>query len=104
MEKLTRLRLTHAIVSAGYLSPQHCFRSGQYNRHHPEDSASSSEGGGPQLLVTPRGRPHHTFHVPIYLLRIIESYLTDSTLLYNTTEGQRLAFIASAAVQGSNSC
>ena len=43
----------------------------------------------------------HTFRVPPYLLRMMEAYLSDRVLLYDTTEGQRHIPITSGAAQGS---
>ena len=41
------------------------------------------------------------FRVPGYLLRIIQSYLSDRVLLYDTTEGRRTKVVVTAgAAQG----
>ena len=124
LEKLIRARLTEAIVSAGDLSPQqHGFRSGHstidaiqevvHAVRRAEDHTHWSRRV--VLLVTLDVKNafnsarwsdmlralEHTFHVPAYLLRMIEAYLTDRVLLYDTTEGQRRVSITSGAAQGS---
>lgn len=124
LEKLLRARLTGAIVSAGGLSPhQHGFRSGHSTIDAIQEVVEAVRRAEDHnrwsrrvvLLVTLDVRNafnsarwsdmlwalEHTFHVPAYLLRIIEAYLTDRVLLYDTTEGQRRIPVTSGAAQGS---
>ena len=41
------------------------------------------------------------FRVPGYLLRIMQCYLSDRVLLYDTTEGRRTRVVTVGAAQGS---
>ena len=41
------------------------------------------------------------FRIPEYLLRIMQSYLSDRILLYDTTEGRRTTVVTAGATQGS---
>ena len=41
------------------------------------------------------------FRIPIYLLRILRSYLKDCKLFYNTLDGRMTVVITSSAAQGS---
>lgn len=43
----------------------------------------------------------HKFHIPQYLLKILDSYLRNRTLVYDTTEGQRRMEVTAGAAQGS---
>ena len=41
------------------------------------------------------------FKVPRYLFRIMQSYLSDRVLIYDTTEGRRIKVLTAGAAQGS---
>lgn len=124
LEKMLRSRLTEAIVSAGDLSPQqHGFRPGHSTIDAIQEVVEAVRRAEDHshwsrrvvLLVTLDVKNafnsarwidmlwalEHTFHVPIYLLRMIESYLRDRALLYDTLEGQRRIPVTSGAAQGS---
>ncbi|KAG8322311.1 hypothetical protein J6590_026572 [Homalodisca vitripennis] len=94
MEKLIRVRLTETIVCD--LSP-HAGSADNHRsaprgtpRHARCENAFNSPRWSDMLWVLER-----TFRVHIYLLRIIESNLTDRILLYDIIEGQRRVSITS---------
>lgn len=124
LEKLIRSRLQTAIAAAGDLSPrQYGFRSGRStvdaiqevveavqraedHNHHSRrvvllvtldvKNAFNSAKWTDMLAALER-----SFNVPRYLMRIVDAYLRNRTLLYQTTEGQRTTSVTSGAAQGS---
>jgi len=124
LEKMLRTRLAQAIVSAGDLSPQqHGFRSGHSTIDAIQEVVEAVRRAKDYshwtrrvvLLVTLDVRNafnsarwvdmlwalEHSFRVPSYLLRMVDSYLKDRALLYDTLQGQRRVAVTSGAAQGS---
>ena len=124
LEKITRPRLQSAIQAAGGLSDrQYGFRPGlstidavrtvvkiaeqaQKGNHYSHKicvaAALDVRNAFNSLrweddLNTLRDR----FRVPGYLLRIMQSYLSDLVLLYDTIEGRRTKVVTAGAAQGS---
>lgn len=123
-EKLLLLRLQAAIAEAGDLSPrQHGFRKG----HSTIDAISEVLSA---MKKTQEGSRHtrrmglvatldvknafnsatwesmmraleFTFEAPPYLLNVLEDYLSDRLLLYDTAQGPRETQITAGAAQGS---
>lgn len=124
LEKLIKPRLNDAIDRAGGLSPrQHGFRQGfstvgavqqvvevvyrERNRNH------FSRGIVTLMTLDVRNAFNSarwdkilasltdTFHVPPYLLRMVQSYLSERELTFDTAEGPRTREITAGAAQGS---
>ncbi|KAF6210112.1 hypothetical protein GE061_015868 [Apolygus lucorum] len=123
-EKLLLLRLLPAIEQAGDLSPrQYGFRKGRSTVHALTDVVTavrrSQEGSrynrNLALLVTLDVKNAFNsarwsdmlkalsidFRVPPYLLNVMDSYLKNRTLTYETAQGVRTKDITSRAAQGS---
>lgn len=123
-EKLIKMRLNSAVESAGGLShKQYGFRNKRSTIDAIQDVVTSVEvaqSGSHYkkrivLLATfdirnafnslrwadVRKALSTNFRVPGYLLRILQNYLSDRTLIYDTCDGQREKQITSGAAQGS---
>ena len=124
LEKLIRSRLNSAVVAAGDLSArQYGFRKGrstvdaieEVKRAMARAEAFNHHSRRVVLLVTLDVRNafnsarwcdmldalENTFHVPPYLMRLIQDYLRFRLLIYNTAEGPRTMDVTSGAAQGS---
>lgn len=124
LERLIKHRLKEAVHAAGDLSPrQYGFRSGRSTVDAVLEVADAVRRAESHnhfsrrvvLLVTldvrnafnsarwedMLGALEHTFSVPGYLLRLMEDYLSDRALIYETNEGQQRIGITSGAAQGS---
>jgi hypothetical protein len=123
-ERLLKPRLQSSIEAAGDLSPrQHGFRKG-----HSTLNAVNDVLGAVQLADTAshKARPivllvtldvknafnsarwvdmlealHRHFRVPDYLLVVVQDYLKDRRLLYETEEGRKTRVVTAGAAQGS---
>lgn len=124
LEKLLKMRLISAIADAGDLSPrQYGFRTGRSTIDAIQeviDAVKNAENHNHHsrrivLLVTLDVKNafncakwsdilhalEHNFQVPKYLLRILDDYLKDRVLVYDTLEGEKRIPITSGAAQGS---
>ena len=123
-EKLIRARLNSAVEAAGDLSPrQYGFRKGRSTIDaigEVQQAVSRAESHNHYsrrvvLLVTLDVKNafnsarwvdmlealRNTFRIPAYLLRLIENYLRQRLLIYETREGTRTMDVTSGAAQGS---
>lgn len=123
-EKLIRTRLTAAIQSAGDLSPrQYGFRAGLSTIDAIKEVTEAVRRAEDHnhfsrrivLLVTLDVKNafnsvkwgdlldalEHQFRIPPYLLRILNEYLKNRTLIYETNEGQRRIAVTAGVAQGS---
>lgn len=123
-EKLIRARLTAAIKVAGDLSPrQYGFRVGLSTIDAIQEVTEAVKRAESHnhfsrrivLLVTLDVKNafnsarwcdmldalEHGFRIPTYLLRILNDYLRNRMLLYETEEGQREMVVTGGAAQGS---
>lgn len=124
LERLIRARLTTAIKAAGDLhEKQYGFRSGRSTVDAIREVCEAVKRAEDHnhfsrrvvLLVTLDVRNafnsvrwsdmlealDRDFRVPKYLLRMVDDYLRDRALLYETQEGQRRMAVTSGAAQGS---
>lgn len=124
LEKLLKTRLQRAIVAAGDLSPkQYGFRAGRSTVDAIQEVIEAVRRANDHnhhsrrvvLFVTldvknafnsakwsdMMNSLEHTFNVPKYLLRMIDDYLRDRTLLYSTKTGNKQAAVTAGAAQGS---
>ena len=124
LEKLLRPRLHAAVQAAGDLSnSQYGFRKGRSTIQAIQEvieAARATERGNHFsrpicLLVTLDVKNafnslrwvdvlralEHDFNIPYYLLKIMEDYLDDRSLLYTTTNGPTSRKVTSGAAQGS---
>lgn len=123
-ERLLKARLQTAIEAAGGLSPrQHGFRKGHSTLNAISEVVSAVDRANTAchqarpivLLVTLDVRNafnsarwvdmlealRRDFRVPDYLLVVVQDYLRDRRLTYETEEGQRTKEVTSGAAQGS---
>lgn len=124
LERLIRSRLNAAVKDAGGLAPkQYGFRAGLSTADavlEVVEAVKRAEGHNHfsrrvVLLVTLDVKNafnsarwvdilealKHSFHLPVYLLRMIGDYLKDRALIFNTREGKRRVKVTSGAAQGS---
>lgn len=124
LEKLLKPRITEATKKAGDLSEmQFGFRKGRSSIDAVQEVIKIFEAAQEKnhysrkivVLITfdiknafnsmrwtdMRKSLRKVFRMPRYLLRILNSYLQDRVLLYETTEGERQKNITAGAAQGS---
>lgn len=124
LEKLLQRRLAAAIETAGGLSErQYGFRPGRstlgaianvvecvertrLRRYYPKRIVVLATLDVRNAFNSLRWKDiikalRERFRIPIYLLRILRSYLKDRKLIYDTPDGQKTVEITSGAAQGS---
>ena len=124
LEKLLQPRILSEIRKAGDLTEnQHGFRKGHSTLNAVQkvvQTAENAQNGNPRsrrvtLLVTldvknafnsmswheALGALREKFLLSGYLMRMMESYLSDRTIRYTTDEGQRTKRLSAGAAQGS---
>lgn len=120
LEKLLKPRLDRAVqYSAGLSDRQYGFREGRSTidatRKITEAAGAAQRSGKICVLVTLDVKNafnslrwvdaldvlKRRFKVPPYLLRMVQDYLRERVLQYDTTEGQRTTEVTGGAAQGS---